>query len=255
MEFLAYLTEGNVVGFLLLLLRFSGVMFFFPFFENQLISMSVRGALILFMTILFFPLVPSYEVPTEIMAFIVAGLSEIMLGFLASVMLQIVFGMISFGGEVTSFAMGLTMASAFDPVTGAQKPIIGQLITLVALLVVLALDLHHPFFLFIAESLRHVPLGSFGLAPNILEYTLKAFANLFLIGFTMAFPIVALILLSDIIFGMIGKAHPQFNLLVIGFPVKIALAITVLIVILPAILLHFKREFSLVLEALRLLFF
>ena len=36
----------------------------------------------------------------------------------------------------------------------------------------------------------------------------------------MSFPIIALILLSDIIFGMIMKAHPQFNLLAIGFPVK-----------------------------------
>lgn len=70
----------------------------------------------------------------------------------------------------------------------------------------------------------------------------------------MAFPIVALILLSDIIFGMIGKAHPQFNLLVIGFPVKIAIAFAVLIVILPAILIHFKREFILALEALKIFF-
>lgn len=254
MELLSSLTEGNVTAFLLLLLRFSGVMFFFPFFENQLISTSIKGALIFFLTILFFPVVPLQSPPTQIVDFMLAGLSELMLGFLASVVLQIVFGMISFGGEVTSFAMGLTMASAYDPVTGAQKPIIGQLITLLALLVMLALDLHHPFFLFIAESLRHIPLGGFVFSPDITSYTLKAFANLFLIGFTMAFPIVALILLSDIIFGMIGKAHPQFNLLVIGFPVKIAIAFAVLIVILPAILIHFKREFILALEALKIFF-
>lgn len=254
MELLGYLTEGSVTSFLLLLLRFTGVMFFFPFFENQLISASIKGALIFFLTILFLPVVPPQEPPTAISAFIAAGLSEIMLGFLASVVLQIVFGMISFGGEITSFAMGLTMASAFDPVTGAQKPIVGQLITLLALLVMLALDIHHLFFLFVAESLRQIPLGGFALAPDIATYTLKAFANLFLIGFTMAFPIVALILLSDIIFGMIGKAHPQFNLLVIGFPVKIALALAVLIVILPAFMLHFKRELTLAIESLKIFF-
>ena len=32
MEFLAYLTEGNVANFLLLLLRFAGIIAFFPFF-------------------------------------------------------------------------------------------------------------------------------------------------------------------------------------------------------------------------------
>ena len=70
----------------------------------------------------------------------------------------------------------------------------------------------------------------------------------------MSFPIIALILLSDIIFGMIMKAHPQFNLLAIGFPVKIAVAFAVLVVIVPAIMLHFKREFLSAFDALTLLF-
>lgn len=46
--------------------------------------------------------------------FLIAGLFEVMLGFLASICLQIVFAMLSFGGEIVSFAMGLTMASAYD---------------------------------------------------------------------------------------------------------------------------------------------
>ncbi|MGP1580057.1 MAG: flagellar biosynthetic protein FliR [Wolinella sp.] len=254
MELISLLSEEGVTSFLLLLLRFTGVMFFFPFFENQLISTSIKGALIFFLTWLFFPTIPAQEPPGEIFAFILAGLSEIMMGFIASVMLQIVFGMVSFGGEMISFAMGLTMASAFDPITGTQRPIIGQLTALLALLIVLATDMHHAFFLFIAESLRQIPLGGFALAPSISSYLIKAFSSLFLIGFTMAFPIVALILLSDIIFGMIGKAHPQFNLLVIGFPVKIAIALTVFVVILPAIFIHFKREFTLALQSLPVLF-
>ena len=47
MEFLAYLTEGNVINFLLLLLRFAGIIAFFPFFENQLISTQIKGIFIL----------------------------------------------------------------------------------------------------------------------------------------------------------------------------------------------------------------
>ncbi|MDE7173029.1 MAG: flagellar biosynthetic protein FliR, partial [Helicobacter sp.] len=90
------------------------------------------------------------------------------------------------------------------------------------------------------------------LSGDSVPYIVRAFTNLFLIGFTMAFPIVALILLSDIIFGMIMKTHPQFNLLVIGFPVKISVAFAVLIVILPAIMIHFQREIRLAFDALQM---
>lgn len=255
MEFLAYLTEGNVANFLLLLLRFAGVIAFFPFFENQLITMQVKGIFIFWLTILFIPLVEIIPPASmSITGFIVAGLSEIMLGFLASMALQIVFGMISLGGELISFAMGLTIANAFDPVTGAQKPIVGQLLTMLALLIMLALDYHHLFLYFVSESITEVPLGSFMYTHNYIEYIIKSFSNLFIVGLTMAFPIIALILLSDIIFGMIMKAHPQFNLLAIGFPVKITIAFAVLIVIVPAIMIHFKREFLAAFNALTILF-
>ena len=46
MEFLAYLTDGNVTTFFLLLLRFSAILAFFPFFDSQLVPVSVRGGLV-----------------------------------------------------------------------------------------------------------------------------------------------------------------------------------------------------------------
>ena len=66
----------------------------------------------------------------------------------------------------------------------------------------------------------------------------------------MAFPIIGVILLSDIIFGMIMKTHPQFNLLVIGFPIKIALALVILALIVPSIVMHFREDLS---EAMKVL--
>ncbi|RAX58619.1 flagellar biosynthetic protein FliR [Helicobacter monodelphidis] len=254
MQLVSLLTDAGVANFLFLLLRFAGVFTFFPFFENQLIPVSVRGALTLYMTLLFYPIVPHQIPPMEPIAFILGGLSEIMLGFLSSVFLQIVFGMINFGGETISFSMGLTMASAFDPVSGTQKAIVGQIIVMLALLILLAANFHHLILEFVAFSLTQIPLGGFVFSPHIVPYIVKAFTNLFLIGFTMAFPIAALILLSDIIFGMIMKTHPQFNLLVIGFPVKISLAFMVLIVIIPAIMVHFKREIALAFDALQMFF-
>lgn len=242
MEIVPYLTnDSNVIVFLLLLLRFSGVFAFFPFFDNQMISPSIRGAMIFFMAVLFYPLA-HYELgQLSVIDLMIAGLFELMMGFLAGLMLQIVFAMISFSGELMSFSMGLTMASAYDPISGSQRPIVGQLLSMLALLVALSLDFHHIVLQLIAHSLDSVPLGGF-VSIESVEYYIKALGNFFVVGFSMAFPILAIILFSDIIFGMIMKTHPQFNLLAIGFPVKIAIAFVVLIIILPSIYVHFRRE-------------
>lgn len=254
MEFLSNLTDGNVGSFLLLLLRFAGVLAFFPFFDNTLVPISIRAALTLFMTLLFYPLVPYSDFNFTLEDFLIAGAMEIMLGFIASLVLQIVFGAIAFAGESISFSMGFTIASAYDPMTGAQKPIIGQAISILAIVIALGLDFHHQILAFVSHTLTSVPLGGFVMNADMLSYLTKAFANLFLVGFTMAFPILGLVLMSDIIFGMIMKTHPQFNLLAIGFPVKIAIALVVIAVIIPAIMLRFKNELNLAFLALSKLF-
>lgn len=71
----------------------------------------------------------------------------------------------------------------------------------------------------------------------------------------MAFPVLAIILFSDVIFGMIMKTHPQFNLLAIGFPVKIAIAFVVLILTISTIIYTFKNELREAFIAVGKLFF
>ncbi len=77
----------------------------------------------------------------------------------------------------------------------------------------------------------------------MFDYVIRAMGNLFMLGFSVAFPIVALSLLSDIIFGMLMKTMPQFNLLVVGFPIKIALSLVVWSVVLGSMMMIFKEQF------------
>ena len=64
---------------------------------------------------------------------------------------------------------------------------------------------------------------------------------------------MALSILSDVIFGMLMKTMPQFNLLVVGFPIKIFLSIMVLAAVLSAMMNIFKREFLESFEFLKLM--
>lgn len=250
LDFLPYITDANVMAFLMLLLRFSGILAFFPFFDNQIIPISVRAAIAFILAVVFMPMVKDVIAYQSLTAFMLGGIFEILLGFTCGLVLQIIFSSIVFAGDLVSFSMGLTMASAYDPMSGATKPIVSQVIVFLSILMALHFNFHYMLLNIIAHSINDMPLGGFVLSDNMVKYFVKSFANMIMIGFSMAFPIIAVLLLSDIIFGMIMKTHPQFNLLVIGFPIKIGVALIILAIIVPSIIKHFRHDLS---EAMKIL--
>ncbi|CRF46420.1 Flagellar biosynthesis protein FliR [Helicobacter heilmannii] len=254
LDWLAYMSDRHVQGFLLLFLRLSGVVALFPFYDNNLIPVSVRGALSFFLTLVFYPSMPHMRVFLGAEDFLIACVAEVFLGLCASFFLHVVFHAIAFATDTISFSMGLTMASAYDPVSGAQKAVVGQVVLLLAILTMLQTSMHHLVILWVQHSLEQVPLGGFVLTNHIVKASVQALGHLFVVGFSMAFPVLAVVMFSDIVFGMIMKTHPQFNLLAVGFPLKIAIALAGLILVLGALMHRFKDELLKAFEAITTLF-
>lgn len=227
---------------MLLFTRLSGLFAFFPFFSHMRIPMSIKTAMVFFMTIFLFPLATLPDVEFSVVNLVLALVSEIMLGFIAGLFLVIVFAMLQLAGMSISFVMGFTMASLLDPQTGTSSPMISTMLTMLALVILLAFNGHHLMILFIVDSLEMLPLGSFYPTQNIWTYLMYAVTNMFIFGFILSFPIVALSLLSDIVFGMLMKTMPSFNLLVVGFPIKIMVGFIVMITVLSSMMLVFKRQ-------------
>jgi flagellar biosynthetic protein FliR len=249
-----FITQNNAIIFFLLFSRISGVIAFFPFYSHTSISVVIKSSLAFYLTILFFPAVTLSNIPTDMSQITLMILSEFMLGFIAGLVLNMVFGALSLAGMQIAMVMGFSMASVMDPSSGINTPIISQILTLLAVMMLLAFDGHHLILLFLNESMGSIELGTFYPEHFIWEYLSHAFTHLFVMGFIIAFPIIALSILADVIFGMLMKTMPQFNLLVVGFPIKIFLSIMVLAAVLSAMMHIFKREFLEAFEFLKLLF-
>jgi flagellar biosynthetic protein FliR len=121
-------------------------------------------------------------------------------------------------------------------------------------MILLAIDMHHWLLVFIDRSLSAIPLGGFLMSEDLFNYIIQATSNMFMVGFMIAFPIIALSWLADVIFGMLMKTMPQFNLLVIGFPIKITVAFVVLIATLTATMLILKMQMQEAFNYLEILF-
>jgi flagellar biosynthetic protein FliR len=242
MEWAFIFTDTFIVGFLLLFFRFAALFMATPIFSHQNIPMTIKSAMAFFFTIVFYSSMPPVEIEISAISILIAVLSEIFFGLAIGIVLQIAYNVITFAGGIISFAMGFSMASAIDPQSGISMPIVSQFLSLLALMILLTLDLHHWLLIFIKQSLSQVPLGGFMMQEELFYYTIHAFGNMFVVGFMIAFPQIALTILQDIIFGMLMKTMPQFNLLVIGFPIKIGIAFVVLIAVLSATMLIVKNQ-------------
>ncbi len=242
MNWAGIFTDTYIVGFILLFFRFSALFMATPIFSHQSIPVTLKPAMAFFFSIAFYSSMPPLSIPINVPSIVMAILSELLFGLAIGLILQITYEIISFAGGMISFMMGFSMASAIDPQSGVSMPIISQFLSLMALMVLFSVDLHHWILLFIDNSLRTIPLGGFIITKEFFSYTVKATSNMFLVGLTISFPIIALSWLADIIFGMLMKTMPQFNLLVIGFPIKIMVSFSVLIAIFTAIMLILKNN-------------
>ena len=231
MELVEFFGADKAIVFMLLFARLSGLIVFFPFFSHNQIPLSVKTLLVFALCVVLFPLSHTHEHAINFL--VIEILSEALLGLCAGLLLNIVFAILQMAGEQISMVMG---ASVLDPQTGTNSPVIANLINFIVLLAFLALDGHHLILQFYSNSLAAIPLGDFYPRNGVMSYAIKLFGNLFMFGFVLAFPIIALSMLSDAIFGMLMKTMPQFNLLVIGYPIKVTIGFSVLIAILAGII-------------------
>ena len=242
MEWTEIVKEENIIAFVLLFFRLAALFLVVPIFSHQNIPMTVKASMAFFFTIVFYSSMPELSIQINLVSVVVAILSEFMLGLVVGIILLLAYNVITFAGGQISFMMGFSMASAIDPQTGVSMPIISQFLSLIGLMVLMALDLHHWVLMFVDASMSKIPLGGFLMTEDLFNYIIYATSKMFLVGFMIAFPIIALSWLADIIFGMLMKTMPQFNLLVIGFPIKIMVAFGVLIATLTATMLIVKTE-------------
>lgn len=68
----------------------------------------------------------------------------------------------------------------------------------------------------------------------LLDFVLELFGSVFAIGFKIAAPVTAAVLIADITLGVIAKAVPQVNVFIVGMPLKILLGLGVILLTLSA---------------------
>jgi flagellar biosynthetic protein FliR len=227
------LAPGNWPVFVLVSARLGGMMLAAPFWSMTTMPKTLRGAIVVLLSVLLLPAAGSPRVPDDMLAMAVAMASELTLGAAIGLAGAAFIHGMALAGEVVSLQMGLSLGAALSPMPEAAVSGVGELKSFFALSLYVALGGHLRLLEGVGASLATIPPGG---AVNLAGggRAVAALAGtVFTTGVRAAAPIMVALLLANIALAILSKAVPQLNVMMVAFPVTISLGLMVCAVSLP----------------------
>lgn len=233
-------------NFLLVALRTSCLLAFWPLWDSRLIPMQVRVFSVLVIALALTPVAAPFLPPLPDAWPAVLGLvgQELLLGLSLGLLVRFVLSGAQMAGDLISIQMGFGMVSLIDPQSRSQSTIIADLFLFLATLIFLAVDGHHYLLRLLVLSFQEAPVGRPFTLPHHLFLLLPAFGSLmYQLAVMLAAPILAALFLAQVALGLVARAVPQIQVMILSFPLTIALGLLFLSLTLsmvgPALVDHF----------------
>lgn len=169
---------------------------------------------------------------------------EVTNGLILGLISNIAFEVLLMAGSLIDVHIGLSMVNTIDPNSEASTTITGNLLHYVALVIFFIVDGHHMLIKSLIESFVLLPIGKGLFHGDTMMTMIEIVANYFVIGLKIAIPIVLIIILADVSMGLISRAVPQINVMILGMPVKMLIGIIAISVSLPIIIKVFVSNIS-----------
>ena len=238
--------------FLLIFVRVLAFFVTMPLFSYRTVPLPFKIGFSFFLAMIMFYTVDASQLVVDEM-YIFLLVKEVLVGVLIGLISFIIVSAIQVAGGFIGFQMGFAIANVVDPQTGAQSPLTGQYLYMIALLFLLAVDGHHLIIDGIFNSYRFIPLETFIPFQNnsIAEFVITAFNSMFIIAFQIAIPIVGCLFLVDVALGIIARTVPQMNVFVVGLPLKILVSFLAILVFLALYVTLARNLFTAMFETMR----
>lgn len=166
---------------------------------------------------------------------IIYCLNEVLTGVMLGYIIRFCFFAISFAGELIDIQIGFAMINMFDSQTGSNVTVLSKLMYWMSVVLFFIVDGHHILIKTLSESFHIVNIGKLLLTKSVSMGIIKAFIDFFLIGFKIAFPIILIIIITDITLALVGRTVPQLNVMILGLPLKILVGLAAISFALPTL--------------------
>ena len=240
-----------IVAFFFPLARVLALLVAAPPFNNPAVTVRVKLLLGLAITIAIAPTLQQIPVaePASGMGLLILA-QQIVIGFAMGFSMRLVFSAVDMAGMMISNQMGLGFATAYDPQSASQTPVISEFLGVLALLIFMAINGHLMVIATLGKSFAVLPIGAGAAASSTWLNIASAGGIIFSSGVLLALPLVVAMLITNIALGILVRVAPQLNLLAIGFPVTTLLGFSSLLLSLSYLSMPLQQMFDYGLQAM-----
>lgn len=237
---------GQLLTFLLVLTRVSGVFFLAPVLGSRNIPPQVKIGLALITSLTLAPFVsqPDVGASTSIIDYAMLLAKELSIGAIIGFTATLVFMGFLLAGQIIDFQMGFGMVNVIDPLSNISISLMGQFKNLLAILVFIAINGHHFLFTALAKSFEIVPLTKFAFTPSVTNHFIEMVINMFVIGLKIGAPAIGVLFITDLALGIIARTVPQMNVFIVGIPLKITIGLITIVAMLSFFMAYMLAMFN-----------
>lgn len=211
-------------------------------------SVSIRARLLLALSIavLMTPILMEFmpKVPESPLLLGVLLTGEIFIGAMIGTVARFIISSLHIAGTIISTQSSLAMATQFDPTQATQGSLIGNFMSITAVVVMFAVDLHLVMLRGLSDSYTLFMPGDFPPVEDFTAYLTMLLSNVFEIAFQLSAPIVVIGLLLYYAGGVLSRLMPSVQVFFIIMPLQIFISLVVLMVAFGAIIMNYTEFFA-----------
>jgi len=197
-------------------------------------------------TVALFPFWPAIDVRSMSTGLFVVWLAgEATFGLAAGLLAGFLGEFLTMGAQLIGLQAGYGYASVVDPTTQADSDVLQVAARLTGGLLFFAFGLDGQILRALAFSLEAHPPGQFVLTRALVMTVFSLAGNVFTLGLRLAFPVLGLLLLTELSLALVGRLSASLQLSHSAAPIKMLLTLAFLASIfkvVPAIYLSYAKQ-------------
>lgn len=229
-------SDAYIAVFCLVLARVGALLIAAPIFGAKQIPAPSKIGLAVLLSLIFTPLQIDHAaaIPPGVVAFGVLAGREVLVGLTVGFAVSLIFTGVQTGSRVIGIQIGFGLGGVINPESGADSNAIDAFYSVLATVIFLTANGHHAVLTALARTFEVTPVASTQF-PAINPVQVMALVQaVFEVALRIALPAMGALLVTDVAMGLVGRAAPQMQVMVIGAPVKIGVGLLLLAISAPA---------------------
>lgn len=218
---------AQFVGFTLALVRTTAWIAICPPFNSPAIPRRVRVGLATAIALAIAGRLSEVAPALAVGPFVLVLLTQALAGLALGFCVYVLFSAIQAAGDLIDLQVGFSLGAVLDPFSGNSAAPIGRFQQLLGMTIIFAINGHVLVVRGFLRSVEAVPTGAIALDELAVEL-IGLLAAFFAAAVEIGLPVLAALFCTEIALGLLGKAAPQLNILVLGFAAKTFVAIMLL---------------------------